>query len=215
MRLSCGGHMLALVHVHACVLISFLFFRWKHSRICASLMWMTVSVFCLSTHMQRSLTHPWAAVVTSVTLIRSRSSYNHTYKHVYLSVHVYVYMFLFFFVCFSDDTWQLVPYLSGSHRYRSLYLYNNQLSALPPGVFTGLSMLRWVCVSRGCVRSAVLEWKCWMCVCECVYVWGYMTAVWPNMKCLLHMDRTSGLYIQPSGHTDVHVQTDRETQWMD
>jgi hypothetical protein len=29
------------------------------------------------------------------------------------------------------------------------------------------------------------------------------------------MDRTSGLYIQPSGHTDVHVQTDRETQWMD
>jgi hypothetical protein len=51
MRLSCGWHMHAHVHVHACVLISFLFFRWKHSRIYASLMCMTVSVFCLSTIM--------------------------------------------------------------------------------------------------------------------------------------------------------------------
>ncbi len=51
MRLSCGWHMHAHVHVHACVFISFLYWRWKHSRIYASLMCMTVSVFCLSTFM--------------------------------------------------------------------------------------------------------------------------------------------------------------------
>ncbi len=51
MWLSCGGHMHAHVDVHACVLISFRFFRWKHSRMYASLMCMTVSVLCLSTCM--------------------------------------------------------------------------------------------------------------------------------------------------------------------
>ncbi len=71
MRLSCGGHMHAHVHVHACVPISFLFFG-----------------------------HPWAVVVTSVTLIRSRSLYNHTYKNAYLYVFVYIYIFVFCFFVF-------------------------------------------------------------------------------------------------------------------
>ncbi len=47
--------------------------------------------------MQRSLAHPWAAVVTIVTLIHSRSSDNHTYHHpcVYVSVYTYIYIYLF------------------------------------------------------------------------------------------------------------------------
>jgi hypothetical protein len=52
-------------------------------------------------------------------------------------------------------------------------------------------------------------------VCECVYAWVYMTAVWPSIKCLFHMHSTSALSMQASGHTDVHVRTDRQTQWMD
>jgi hypothetical protein len=47
------------------------------------------------THMQRSLAHAWAAVVTSVKLIRSRSSYNHTYQHEYLCVCIWMYLFFF------------------------------------------------------------------------------------------------------------------------
>jgi hypothetical protein len=71
------------------------------------------------------------------------------------------------------------------------------------------------CVCFSWLFTECCVWVKVLNVCECVYVWGYMTAVWPNMKCLFHMDRTSGLYIQASVHTDVHVQTDRETQWMD
>jgi hypothetical protein len=48
-------------------------------------------------------------------------------------------------------------------------------------------------------------------VCEFVYVWVYVTGVWPSIKCLLHMHSTSSLYIQASGHTDVHVLTDKQT----
>ncbi len=115
MRLSCGGHMHAHARVHACVLMSFLFFHWKHSRKYASLMCMTVSVFRLCTfmsmhdscqhtraHIQRSLAHPWAAVVTSVTLIRS--SDNHTYKHAYLCVCLNIFDLFYWF---SEYPWQL------------------------------------------------------------------------------------------------------------
>jgi hypothetical protein len=117
MRLSCGGHMHAHARVHACVLISFLFFHWKHSRIYASLMCMTVSVFCLCTfmsmhdscqltraHIPRSLAHPWATVVTSVTLISCRSSDNHTYKQTYVCVCLNIFDF---FDWFFEYPWQL------------------------------------------------------------------------------------------------------------
>ncbi len=50
--------------------------------------------------MQRSLSHAWAAVVTSVTLIHSRSSDTHTYteKQVYMFV-------LFKFLSMPDSWW--------------------------------------------------------------------------------------------------------------
>jgi hypothetical protein len=66
--------------------------------------------FCLSTFMSmhnsgthtrartcrdHSQTHPGAAVVTSVTLIRSRSSDNHTYKQTYVCMFVYISSFKF------------------------------------------------------------------------------------------------------------------------
>jgi hypothetical protein len=41
-------------------------------------------------HMQRSLAHPWAAVVTSVTLIRSRSAYTHIHRHTSMYVCLFV-----------------------------------------------------------------------------------------------------------------------------
>jgi hypothetical protein len=377
-------------------------------------MCMNVSGFCLSTsmslhtscqhtraHMQRPLEHPWDAVVTSVRLIRCRSPENHTYKHTYC-VYVCVCVIYMLFVFFSEYNWQLSAELSVAPRYRGLQLDNNQLSALPPDIFAGLSSLVWVCVflvavyrvlclseSFECVLSVctyeciwqlfdltsnacctwiapqhciykhqdtrtymyrqtdrhsdlffvcpflwacttvvstyahmqrslghlyntlqlrwwrlwgwfalapptiihtymhtcvsvylyiyificclfafmsihdscllnslfLLETGCLFCtttscrpchptflpgfhrlgecacfswlfieysawvkvlnVCECVCVWVYTTAVWPNIKCLLHIDSTLSLYMQASGHTDVHVQTDRQTQWMD
>jgi hypothetical protein len=182
----------------------------------------------------------------SATLIRSPSSYNHTYKHIYC-LHVYV-LYIIIFLLFLPDI--RLPNALLLLDTRSLDLSMNQLSILTAGIFANLTSLQWVCVSRGCLQSTVLEWKC-SSVYECVYVWVYMTVVWPNIKCLLHMDhacahlssstssqglcefalhvrvckkekerdkhtcRTSVLYIQASGHTDVHVQTDRQTQWMD
>ncbi len=67
-----------------------------------SMTWRSRNRVCRNTraHMQRSLAHPWSAVVTSVTLIRSRSSSNHTYKHAYLCVWcVCVYTYIHIFVC--------------------------------------------------------------------------------------------------------------------
>jgi hypothetical protein len=73
--------------------------------------------------------------VTSVTLIRARSSYNHTYK---LDTYVYICVFVF---CVCEYVRQMSALLSVSPRDRDLSLHYNQLSALPPDVFAGLSML--------------------------------------------------------------------------
>ncbi len=112
-------------------------------------------------------------------------------------------------MCFSDDTWQLVAL--------SLFLLDTGVFRCPttscrpchptflPGfhLFSECVCFLWLC-TECCAWVKVLN------VCVSVYVWVYMTAVWPNIKCLLHMDRTSGLYIQAWVHTDVHAQTDTE-----
>ena len=64
------------------------------------------------------------------------------------------------------------------------------------------------CVCFSFLFTDYCAWVNVLNLCECVYVWVYMTVVWPNIKCLLHMDSTSALYTQASGHMDVHVQTD-------
>ncbi len=139
----------------------------------------------------------------------SLSLLNKSYIQTCILVCMCIYMFFF-----SYDTWQQVAY--------SLFLLHTGVfrctttSCRPcrPAFLPGFHRFG-ECVCFLWLLTECCAWVKVLNVCECVYVWGYMTAVWPCMKCLLHMDRTSGLYIQASGHTDVHVQIDRETQWMD
>ena len=81
----------------------------------------------------------------------------------------------------------------------------------PAGRHFCRSYIASVSVCFSWVSTEYCAWVKVLNVCECVYVWVYMTGVWPNIKCLLHMDRASGLYAQASGRTDVHAQTDRQT----
>ncbi len=183
-----------LVFAYLCVLVS----RWwsasvhrQTNRHCREISEIVPAHTHACGHILRSLAHPWAAVVTSVTLTRSRSSYtymhrhtsmhfvcllfwvyltagclnlircrssyNHTHQHAYVCVCMYVYKCSLFCLLFWVYL-TLVALISVSLRYRTLYLYNNQLSALPPDIFAGLSSLRWVCVSRDCVsRGWVLK----------------------------------------------------------
>jgi hypothetical protein len=116
----------------------------------------------------------------------------------YVQVCICMYI-CFYFVSLSECTRLSVVWLSACFRFRFLDLSSNQLSVLPPGTFARLSSLKWVCV-----------FLVWVCV-RGVYM-TYMTVVWLKWR-LMH--RTSVLFIKTLGHTDVHVQTDRQTQWMD
>ena len=147
-----------------------------------------------------------------VMLIRCRSSDNwHTHMHTCAHVYKYKSCFLSDYLCVHDsclsnsvcllDTGILV-WLATSCR------------PCHPAVLPGFHHCC-ECACLSCLFTMYCSWGKLLNVCECVYVWVYMTAVWPNIKCLLHMDSTWALYIQASGHTDVHVQTDRPTQWMD
>ena len=70
-------------------------------------------------HKEGSLAHPWAAVVTSVTLMRSRSSYTHTYT----DTRVYMFVCLFFWVYLTAGCLTLI-------RSRSSYKHTYQHSCL-------------------------------------------------------------------------------------
>ena len=166
-------------------------------------------------HMQRSFARPWAAVVTSVTLIRSRSSDNHTYKHTYC---VYVSVCLYICVCC------LFAFLSihDSCLPNSLFLLDTAnlnwettccrpcQPALMPGFhcLSECACFSWLC-AECCAWVKVLN------VCECVCINGCIWQLFDHIKWLLHMDSTSALYIQASGHMDIHVRTNFQTQWMD
>ncbi len=94
------------------------------------------------------------------------------YKHAYLCVCVYMYIYIYIYICFLFVCFSIIPdsWLPNSlvPRYRSLYLFNNQLSALPSGVFAGLSGLWWVCA---CVVDVygVRAWVKVLNVCVCTY----------------------------------------------
>jgi hypothetical protein len=67
----------------------------------------------------RSLTHPWAAVVTSVTLIRSRSAYPYTYT----DAHVCMFVCLLFWVYLTAGWLALIRSRSSyNHTYQHAYL---------------------------------------------------------------------------------------------
>jgi hypothetical protein len=177
-------------------------------------------------HTQRSLAHTWELwwwrvwrwfAVAPQTII-------HTCMHICMHVYLSICFCLLAFMSIHDSCLPNSLFLLDT---RLLYLEHNQLSALQPGSFANLTSLRWVfvflvAVYRVLCLSESVEGVC-MCVYAWVYMtavwpvyaWVYMTAVWPRIKCLLHMDSTSALSMQASGHTDVHAQTDRLTQWMD
>jgi hypothetical protein len=70
-------------------------------------------------HKEGSLAHPWAAVVTSVTLMRSRSSYTHTYT----DTRVYMFVCLFFWVYLTAGCLTLIRSRSScNHTYQQWYL---------------------------------------------------------------------------------------------
>ncbi len=71
------------------------------------------------THMERSLAHPWAAVVTSVTLIRSRSSYTRTYT----DTQVCMFVCLLFWAYLTAGCLTLIRSRSScNHTYQHAYL---------------------------------------------------------------------------------------------
>jgi hypothetical protein len=74
-------------------------------------------------HMQRSLAHPWAAVVTSVTLMRSRSSYIHTYTDTQVCMFVCL-LFLLLFLTYLTAGWLTLirSRSSYNHTYHHAYL---------------------------------------------------------------------------------------------
>ncbi len=139
-------------------------------------------------------------MVTSVTLIRSRSTHKYAFLFVCFSEYTWQLVvltsdsLLLLCVCvciylqcvwFSECTLQLVAWLSASPRYRALYLSNNQLSALEPGVFAGLLSLQWVCVFLVAEYWDLPEWQCcfsintwhafafvpsFACVCVCIFL---------------------------------------------
>jgi hypothetical protein len=70
------------------------------------------------THMPRSRAHPWAAAVTSVTLIRSRSSYTHTYT----DTQVCMFVCLLFWVYLTAGYLTLIHSRSSyNHTYQHVY----------------------------------------------------------------------------------------------
>ncbi len=189
---------------------------WMYLFIVCPLLWACTTAVSSRTcvRMQRSPARPWAAVVTSVTLIRSRISDNHTYIRAYMCMCVFTYAFV---VCLLFWVYLTAVCLTLCFSSIQVSLFEKQQVVIPVKRHFCRTFIASVSVrvSRDCLQSTVLESESVECVCVCVYVWVYLTGVWPNIKCLLHMDSTSALYMQTSGHTDVHVQTDRQTQWMD
>ncbi len=100
--------------------------------------------------MQRSLAHLWAAVVASVTLLRSRSSDNHTYKHAYLCVwcvcvcvYIYTYIFLFAFLSIPDSCLPNSLFLLDTGNFLCT---TTSCRPCQPTFLPGFHCLGWVCV---------------------------------------------------------------------
>ena len=81
---------------------------------CACFAWLRTEIVCLrhthtGSHVFMSVCLLFWVYLTDVglTLIHSRSSYNHTYQHAYLCVCACIYLFFFSF-CFAEYTLQLV-----------------------------------------------------------------------------------------------------------
>ena len=76
----------------------------------------------------------------------SLSLLRQSYKHAYLCTCVCIHIFFFcLFACLSEPD-SCLPIALFQLVTRSLDLQYNHLSALPAGIFAGLSSLQWVCV---------------------------------------------------------------------
>jgi hypothetical protein len=203
--LWCGNSVVELRWAQACtrscgcVLISFLFFRWKHSRIYASLM-------CINDFFLSLL---WRALVSAHARTEPEITYTLNCCWSAVVIRVYLCFFFVFFLFFSEYTRQLVVWVSP--RYRELDLSSNQVSVLPPGIFAGLSSFKWVCFSwlfrEYCTGVKVLN------VCECVTVcrvyMTYMTAQILVAVCLSIVY----IIISTHGRPCTYIQTDT-VDWL-
>jgi hypothetical protein len=91
--------------------------------------------------------------------------YKHTYKHTYNCVYTFIHIcFLFVvWVCTTACCLTLCfSWIQGNW-------FSDQPVVGPATRHFRRAFIAWVslCVSRGCLESTVLEWKCWMCVSVC------------------------------------------------
>ena len=99
--------------------------------------------------MQRSLAHPWGAVVTSVTLIRSRCSYTHAYK----DTQVCMFVCLIFWVYLTAGGLTLIRSRSSyNHTYQHAYLCEHAYLCVSVCLYLFFFCLFfWVYLTIGCL----------------------------------------------------------------
>ncbi len=162
--------------------------------------------------MQRSLAHPWAAVVTSVKLIRSLSVLIQSYiTNIHTTVYVYTYLFCVCFLVWVYTTAVLPNTLFLLDAGNFIWTGTSCRSCHPtflPGFHRSSECVFLVDVSRVLYLSESVEFVS-VCV-RRVHI-TYMTAVWLKG---LSLHRTSVLLIQASGHTNLCTQTNRHSGWI-
>jgi hypothetical protein len=71
-----------------------------------------------------------------------------------------------------------------------------------------------VCVSRGCVQSAVVEWKCWMCVRVCTYECIWRLFDLKSNACCTGIAPQDCIYKHEYTRTYMYRQTERHSGWI-
>jgi hypothetical protein len=142
--------------------------------------------------MQSTPVDPWAVVVTSVSW---------PFVAPYACMHTYIYdvcIDICFFLC-VHLIWDYMTAicLSPCFSCTQLSLFAGQPvdNAATHHIFRAFIAYVSVHVSRGCLQSTVLAWKCWMCVCMYECIWQLFDQINSPPP---HAYSTSSLYMQAS-----------------